>query len=277
MLGAIAGDMIGSVFEKLGYEGTFKRVFKEYTLIDKNQLPDFPLFTKYSKFTDDTMMTIAVADWILNQGDLPLILKKYGRMFPNAGYGGNFLKWLLGEDTLPYYSFGNGSGMRVSPVGFAYNTLEEVLEKAEQSAAVTHNHPEGIKGAQAVASAIFLARGGNSKQYIKDYIQQTFAYNLDRTLYEIRPNYQFDVSCQGSVPESIISFLESENVEDAIRKAISLGGDTDTMACIAGAIAQAYYRDIPIHIVQAIKERLPSHLWEIVEKFENQYGTIKSL
>jgi ADP-ribosylglycohydrolase len=277
MLGAIAGDMIGSVFEKLGYEGTFKRVFKEYTLIDKNQLPDFPLFTKYSKFTDDTMMTIAVADWILNQGDLPLILKKYGRMFPNAGYGGNFLKWLLGEDTLPYYSFGNGSGMRVSPVGFAYNTLEEVLEKAEQSAAVTHNHPEGIKGAQAVASAIFLARGGNSKQYIKDYIQQTFAYNLDRTLYEIRPSYQFDVSCQGSVPESIIAFLESESVEDAIRKAISLGGDTDTMACMAGAIAQAYYREIPTHIVQAIKERLPAHLWEIVEKFENQYGTIKNL
>lgn len=271
MLGAIAGDIIGSVYEKFGYEGALKKVFNGIEIIDRNEVPNFPLFTKYSKFTDDTTMTIAVADWVMNRGNLALTLKKYGRMYPNAGYGGNFLKWVLGEDMLPYYSYGNGSGMRVSPVGFAFDTLEEVLREAEASAAVTHDHHEGIKGAQAVASAIFLARTGKSKLEIKDYVQHTFSYNLDRTLNEIRPTYKFDVSCQGSVPESIIAFLESKSYEDAVRKAISLGGDTDTMACMAGAIAQAYYKEIPEHIVQEVKERMPTHLWEIVVAFEGKY------
>ena len=257
MIGAIAGDIIGSVFE-------FSSI-KSY---------DFLLFEWYSTYTDDTILTIAIADSILNNKDYVSTLKKYGRSYPNAGYGGMFINW-LGSDTLePYNSFGNGSAMRVSPVGFAFDTLEEVLAQAEKSAAVTHNHPEGIKGAQAVASAIYLARNGKKKGEIKYYIESTFNYNLDQKLDDIRPYYQFDETCQGSVPQSIIAFLESDDYEDAVRKSISLGGDTDTMACITGGIAEAFYQSIPEYILKETKQRLDHELLEIVEQFEDKYGVL---
>jgi ADP-ribosylglycohydrolase len=172
----------------------------------------------------------------------------------------------------PYYSWGNGSAMRVSPVGFAFDSVDEVLKEAARSAAVTHNHPEGIKGAQATALAVFFARKGGTKEYIKREISERFTYNLDRALDEIRPKYHFDVSCQGSVPESIIAFLESSDFEDAVRKAVSLGGDSDTMACIAGGIAHAYYKDIGNEIIADVIERLPAEFLSIIDEFNKRYG-----
>ncbi len=258
MLGAIAGDIIGSVYEW----NNIKTV-------------DFPLFSPNSRFTDDTVLTVAVADAILNGKDYARTIWKYGRRYPHAGYGGRFAQWLKGEDLLPYNSFGNGSAMRVSPVGFACDSIDEVLAEAAKSAAVTHNHPEGIKGAQAVALAIFLARQGQSKVDIKQQIETRFEYMLDRTLDDIRPAYKFDVSCQGSVPEAIIAFMESDNYEDAIRKAVSLGGDSDTIACITGGIAQAYYKEIPAYILQQMRNRLNSELLQVINDFSNHYGVCK--
>ena len=255
MIGAIAGDIIGSVFEW-----------------DNVKTTEFNLFSQKSFFTDDTVLTIAVADVILNGGYYGTALKKYGRRYPDSGYGGNFNHWLFSEESEPYNSWGNGSAMRVSPVGFAFDSVEEVLAEAEKSAAVTHNHIEGIKGAQATALAIYFARSGASKKEIKQSIAKIFQYDLDRTLDEIRPTYSFDVSCQGSVPESIIAFLESENFEDAIRKAISLGGDSDTLACITGGIAQAFYKEIPDFILENVRSRLTDDLLEIVDVFNLRYG-----
>jgi len=220
VIGAIAGDIIGSVFEYYPIKST-----------------DFPLFSAHSTYTDDTVLTVAIADCILNGKEYAPTIKEYGRSYPYAGYGGMFLQWLASDKYDPYNSYGNGSAMRVSPVGFAYSTLDEVLEQAEKSAAVTHNHPEGIKGAQAVASSIFLARKGKNKSDIREYIEATFNYNIHQRLDDIRPHYQFNGTCQGSVPQSIIAFLESNDYEDAVRKSISLGGDSDTMACITGGIS----------------------------------------
>ena len=254
MLGAIAGDIIGSVFE-----------------FDNIKTTDFQLFTNNSNFTDDTVLTIAVADCLLNGKNYVSAYKEYGKKYPRAGYGESFELWIFSQLTEPYNSWGNGSAMRVSPVGFALENLEEVLEEAEKSAQVTHNHPEGIKGAQATASAIFLARKNKNKREIKEYVESQFGYNLSRSLDEIRPNYRFDVSCQGSVPEAIIAFLESENFEDAIRKAILIGGDSDTIACIAGGIAQAFYKEVPLSIVKEVKKRLTPELLLVVEKFEKRF------
>jgi ADP-ribosylglycohydrolase len=181
------------------------------------------------------------------------------------------MQWLLSEDNKPYNSWGNGSAMRVSPVGFAFNTADEVLEQAKRSAEVTHNHPEGIKGAQAVALSVFLARTGKEKDVIKKEITERFNYDLDRTTYQIRPRYCFDISCQGTVPEAIICFIESGNFENAIRKAISLGGDSDTLACITGGIAQAYYKEVPADIIAEIEKRLPKELFEVVKEFNKKY------
>ncbi len=255
MFGAIAGDIIGSPFEWNNIKTT-----------------DFELFCHKSRFTDDTVMTVAVADAILHNKDYVTVFKEYGRKYPDAGYGSGFKKWFMSDDMTGYGSFGNGSAMRVSPVGFAFNTIEEVLYTAKKSAEVSHNHREGIKGAQATASAIFLARQGKSKKEIKDYIQEYFGYNLERTLDEIRPHYKFDVTCQGSVPEAIIAFLESDDFEDAVRKAVSLGGDSDTIACIAGAIAQAFYRVIPEEIIYNTSRILPVELLGIVEEFNERFG-----
>lgn len=255
MIGSIAGDIIGSVYERGGV--------KNY---------NFPLFIEKSVFTDDSVMTVAIADSILHNIGYRDSILKYGRAYPRAGYGASFMKWLIDEDPQPYNSWGNGSAMRVGPVGFAFNTLDKVLREAKKTAEITHNHPEGIKGAQATASAIFMARKGCSKQEIKSFIQEEFNYNLNRTLDDIRPDYQIDVSCQGSVPEAIISFLESTDYESAVRLAISLGGDTDTQACIAGGIAQAFYGSLPELIVSESKRRLTPDLLAVVEEWEHQFG-----
>jgi ADP-ribosylglycohydrolase len=206
MLGAIAGDVIGSVHEGAG-----------------TKTKDFPLFVPESTFTDDTVLTVAVAESLLRRRDYVDALHDYFRAYPNAGYGFTFFQWCVCEGREPYNSWGNGSAMRVSAVAYARDTLEDVLEEAKRSAEVTHNHEHGIRGAQATAAAIFLARSGSSKEQIRRYIEETFDYFLDETLADLRPTYQFDVSCQGSVPQSIIAFLESNSYEDAVRNAISLG------------------------------------------------------
>ena len=254
IIGAVIGDVIGSVFEWNNIKTT-----------------DFDLFNPKCDFTDDTVLTIAVADCILNKKDFAKTIWEYGRKYRGRGYGGSFRNWLQEDNLKPYGSFGNGSAMRASAVGFAYNDIETVMEVAKQSAEVTHNHPEGIKGAQATATAIFLARQGKSKQEIKDYITQTFNYQLDFTLDEIRPTYKFDVTCQGSVPQAIVAFLESSDFESAIRLAISIGGDSDTIACITGGIASAFYKHIPIEIMDFVVVKLPSEYIEIMNKFDEKY------
>lgn len=255
MLGAIAGDIIGSAYE-----------------YDNIKIEDFPLFGPGSKFTDDTVLTVAVADCLLNKKDYAKTFKEYGRRYPAAGYGIAFSNWLHSDSLKPYNSYGNGSAMRVSPVGFAAATLEKALEEAERSATVTHNHPEGIKGAQTVTAAVFLARHNSSKKKIRDFISDSFSYDLNSTLARIRPDYSFDETCQGTVPEAIIAFLESSSFEDAIRKAVSLGGDSDTLACITGAIAQAFYGEVPTQIVKEVKHILPWDLLSIVEAFSSRFG-----
>lgn len=254
LLGAIAGDVIGSVYEFRSFKGT-----------------DFPLFCDYSEYTDDSVMTVANADWLLSGDSLLGIMQEYGHRYPTAGYGGMFKDWLWSDDPQPYNSWGNGSAMRVSPVGWAFETLEETLEAAKQSAEITHNHPEGIKGAQAIAACIYLARTGKSKEYIKEYVETTFGYNLSRTCDEIRPVYQFDGSCQGTVPESIIAFLESTDYESAIRLTVSLGGDSDTMGAITGAIAEAYYGGVPEHIKQEVLKRLPDEFIDVMNRFYKRF------
>ncbi len=256
MIGAIAGDIIGSVFERRNVKTT-----------------DFELFNPGSRFTDDTVLTVAVADCILNGKDYAVTIKEYGRRYPDAGYGGNFIRWLFSKSLKPYYSYGNGSAMRVSPVGFAFASLETVLAEAERSAAVTHNHPEGIKGAQTVAAAVFMARQGRARDEIKNYLAGRFGYDLKQTLDEIRPRYRFDVSCQGSVPQAIIAFLESEDYEDAVRKAVSIGGDSDTIACITGGIAQAFYGSVPSFIEEKVRRMLPGDLPAVVDAF-NEFAAL---
>jgi ADP-ribosylglycohydrolase len=198
-------------------------------------------------------------------------LEEYYHRYPGAGYGGRFAQWASGREHRPYNSWGNGSAMRVSPVGFAHRDLDVVLEKAKESAAVTHNHPEGIKGAQAAAACICLARQGKSKADIRAYVESAFRYDLSRSLDAIRPGYEFDVSCQGSVPEAIIAFLESTDYEDAVRKAVSLGGDSDTIACITGGIAEAFYGGVPAAIRKTALSILDAPLRELVREFRATY------
>ncbi len=258
--GAIIGDIIGSFYEFGNCKST-----------------NISLFTSSSQFTDDTVMTIAVADWLLSEVPLQKTMSDWGQEYPNKGYGGMFYEWLFySKDKEPYNSFGNGAGMRVSPCGYYANSIEEALELARQSAEVTHNHPEGIKGAQAIASAIFWAREHKAKDEIRDYIEKTFGYNLHRTCDEIRPTYQFDETCQGSCPEAIIAFLDSRDYESAIRLAISLGGDSDTIACMAGGIAAAYY-GIPAWMIKYIaSEYLPQYMRDIIERFDEACAKRKS-
>ena len=254
LLGAIAGDIIGSFYEFCPVKRT-----------------EFKLFTQEVRFTDDTVMTVAIADWLLTGDSLLGIMQDYGNRYPDAGYGGSFSRWLRSENPRPYNSWGNGSAMRVSPVGWAFGSLEETLEMAKRSAEVTHNHPEGIKGAQATAACIYLARTGKSKEEIKAYVERTFGYDLSRMCDEIRPQYDFDVSCQGSVPESIIAFLESTDYESAVRLAVSLGGDADTMGAIAGGIAEAYYGEIPDYICEEALKRLPEEFVEVMKRFYAEF------
>ena len=257
MIGSIAGDIIGSVYEW----GNIKTT-------------DFPLFSSENFFTDDTVLTVAVADCILHGHDYADKFREYTMDYPGRGYGGSFLGWASTPDSGPYNSWGNGSAMRVSPVGFAFETLKEVTEEAKRTAEVTHNHPEGIKGAQAVAAAIFLARSGEKKQEIKSYIERTFQYDLSQSLDSIRKWYEFDVSCQGSVPQAIIAFLESGDYEDAVRKAISIGGDSDTIACITGGIAQAFYGGVPVFIKKRVAEILDGKLNGITTEFCQKFDCL---
>lgn len=253
ILGAIAGDIIGSAYE---FNPT-----KDY---------NFLLFNDLSEYTDDTVMTVANAEWLLTSKDLGTTMLEYGNKY-EAGYGELFLCWLWRKDLRPYNSFGNGSAMRVSPVGWAFDTLEETLVAAKRSAEVTHNHPEGIKGAQSTAACIYWARKGRTKQQIKEYVDALFGYDLNRTCDEIRSSYGFDVTCQGSVPESIIAFLESSDYESAVRLAVSLGGDSDTMGAITGGIAEAYYGGVPENIKIEVLKRLPNEFIEVMQKFYQKF------
>jgi ADP-ribosylglycohydrolase len=257
MLGAIAGDIIGSVFE-------FTNMKSE----------DFELFGRGTRFTDDSILTVATADAILHGKGYAEAYKEWGRKYRFAGYGPRFSDWLSSESMAPYGSFGNGSAMRVSPVGFAYSTLEDVLKESQRSAEVTHNHPEGIKGAQCVASAIFLARTGVDKKEIGKYIEENFSYDLSRSLDEIRLAYRFDVTCQGSVPQAVRAFLESSDWEDAVRKGISLGGDADTIGCIVGGIAQAYYKGVPSAVSEQTLKKVPSDFMPIIEEFNSRFNVV---
>ena len=250
MLGAIAGDIIGSVYE--------------WNAVKHKQ---FELFSERAAPTDDSILTLAVADALMGDRDYARSLREYARAYPNAGYGGSFSRWFREDGAGPYDSFGNGSAMRVSPVAWYADTLDEALAEAEASAIVTHNHPEGIRGAQATALCIFLARQGESKAVIRQEVTTRFGYDLARSIDALRPHYRFDVTCQGSVPESIICFLEATDYEDAIRNAISLGGDADTMACIAGSIAEAFFGEVSDTIADFALERLDERCREVYERF----------
>ena len=254
MIGAIAGDLIGSVYEQHPIKTT-----------------DFPLFQPRSRFTDDSVLTVAIADAILTGQPYRDAVRDWGRRYPRAGYGGTFFQWLFAADPRPYHSWGNGSAMRVSPVGWAFAAEDEVLRQARLTAEITHDHPEGIKGAQATALAVYLARTGADKATIRTRIQNQFGYDLARTVETIRPDYVFDVSCQGTVPEALIAFLDGESYEEAVRNAVSLGGDSDTLACIAGAIAEAFHGGVPEAIRAEVQARLPPDLWRVIEAFEHHY------
>ena len=270
MYGAILGDIIGSPFE-------FDRG-------DKTK--EFDLFTKGCDFTDDSVMTIAVGEALLAVGPEATVkeieeavvtnMQDWGKRYPYAGYGGRFRYWLRERNPKPYGSYGNGSAMRVSAAGGLYDSLERTREVARATANVTHNHPEGIKGAEATASAIYMARNESSKEEIKEYIEREFHYNLDRALDEIRPGYHMDETCQRTVPEAIIAFLESKDFEDAIRNAVSLGGDTDTLGAITGSIAEAFY-GIPAVLIAECRSRIDEGLMtDIFDEFDHILGRDKN-
>lgn len=254
MLGAITGDIIGSVYEFNNIKST-----------------DFPLFSPESRFTDDSVLTIALAEAILKGKDYAETIRSYYFRYPSAGYGGRFKRWATCKHPAPYNSYGNGAAMRISPVGWLFNTVEEVLEQAEKYTSVTHNHPEGVKGAQAVAAAIYLCRSGASKDELKDWLTEQFGYDLTRSCDQIRPGYSFDVSCQGTVPEALAAFFDSSDFETAIRLAISLGGDSDTLACITGSIAEAFYGGLPEGIRGKALSYLDQKLLYVYQAFEKRY------
>lgn len=259
MYGAILGDIIGSPYE--------------FDMGDKTK--DFPLFREESTFTDDSVMTIAVADALLSDARDPeriktllvYSMKRWGRKIPDAGYGGMFYRWLFTDNQEPYGSFGNGSAMRVAAAGWLYDALEETRERARLTAEVTHNHPEGIKGAESVAAVIWLARNGKSKQEIREYVTREFGYDLSRTCDEIRPGYYHVETCQQTVPEAITAFLEGESFEDVIRTAVSLGGDCDTLTCIAGSMAEAFY-GVPEELKAECRKRITPEMKEVLDRFD---------
>lgn len=254
MLGAIAGDVIGSVHEGLG-----------------TRTAQCPLFAEGIRFSDDTVLTVAVAHKLLRGGDYIDLFHDYFHAYPQAGFGMGFTLWAGHRRREPYNSLGNGSAMRVSPVGFAATTLDEALANARESAEVTHNHPEGVRGAQATAAAVFLARTGHSKREIRMRIASDFGYDLSARLDEIRDRDSLDATCAGSVPQSIIAFLESEDFEGAVRNAVSLGGDADTMASIAGGVAEAFYGGVPAPIEVRVLDVLDAPLREIVLEFRERF------
>lgn len=252
MIGAIVGDVIGSRFERFNHKS-------------KN----FELFHESCRMTDDSILTLAVADAFMNKKDYAHTVKEYGRENPLAGYGGSFIAWLDNPVSEPYNSWGNGSAMRVSSLAWLIDDMAELMDEAKRSAEITHNHPEGIKGAQAIAAAVFLARKKHTKEQIKEYIEKTFGYDLNRSVNSLVETYKFDVSCQGSVPEAIICFLESVDFEDSIRTAISIGGDSDTIASMAGAIAEAFYGFIPsrMHLYAIEKVSENTKCFDVLSQF----------
>jgi len=255
MLGAIAGDMIGAPWEAAG---------------EKRR--EFPLFTEFSRYTDDTAMTVAVAHAILTDGDYARAMRAVGRRHPMAGYGRSFQEWLFDESMGPYGSYGNGAAMRASPIGEAAQSVEEALAEARRCAALTHDHPDGIAGAQAVALGVFLARSGASKEKIRHEVSVRTGYDLARTLAQIRPEYTWDLAASRSVPEAIVCFLEAGDFEAAVRNAVSLGGDADTMACIAGALAEAYWGEVPAHVAAEVRNRLPEDFTPVLDAFEARFA-----
>ena len=255
MIGAIAGDVIGSV-----HEGALPMA------------KDFPLFVARSRFTDDTVLTVAVANAVREGGDFGASIRSWGRRYPHAGYGGWFRDWLFREDAAPYNSFGNGSAMRVAAIGWAFDDDDSVLREATKTAEVTHNHPEGIKGAQAVAAVIFRARTGQSKDQIAALLADHFDYDCSMGLGTLQTRGGFDVTCQGTVPAAAVAFLESTDFEDAVRNAVSFGGDADTLACIAGAMAEAHYGGVPPEIQAEVFPRLDHELRGEVQAFARAYG-----
>ena len=265
MIGSIIGDIVGSVYE--------------FTP-NNSKTKEFEFFDPDGSYTDDSVLTFATADWLLHGGEVAHYYSRYGEKYPwpMGGYGGGFKLWLIRtirqQDFRPYNSSGNGSAMRVGPVGWAFNTMEEVLSMAKESAECTHNHPEGIKGAQATAAAVFLARSGVSKEGILDYIERTYGYDLHKTWDYWHPVYGWEDSCQGTVPQALIAFLDSSCFEDAIRKAVSLGGDSDTLACITGGIAEAYYKEIPKFMADRVAQPFPRIFNKILDavREETVYG-----
>jgi len=254
LLGAVAGDISGSVYEFAAPKSS-----------------DFTLFTPSSQITDNSILTLVVADAILQKCSCRDCIQDYARAYPGKGYGGFFRRWIQADDPQPYNSYGNGSAMRVSALGWAFNMVEDVLREAEASAAVTHSHPESIKGAQPVALAVFFARQRVARDAVRKEITGRFGYDLSPTLEDIRPGYHFDETCPGTVPQAITASLESEDFEDAIRKATSLGGDADTLAAIFVSIAEAYFGGVPASLVVEVQKRLPPELWMLVERFRQKY------
>lgn len=262
ILGAICGDIVGSPYE-------FSPIKSK----------DFEFISDKSEFTDDTVMTIVNMAWLINiienkdkdedviKNKLINFMHEIGVNYPNCGYGGHFYGWLVTQQREPYHSWGNGSGMRVSPVAWVFDELDDVLKYAKISAEVTHSHPEGIKGAQAIASITFLARKGKTKSEIKKYIEETFGYDLNRELKDFQKEYRFDVSCMGSVPEAILCFLESESYEDAIRNCVWLGGDCDTTGAMCGAIAEAFYGKLDVDLTEKVLDKLDDNMKRILIKF----------
>jgi len=255
MLGALVGDIVGSVYERNNHRSKV-----------------FPLFSPACTFTDDSVLTVALAEAILDGTVYAGVMRAYGKRYPTAGYGGMYQQWLLDPGMGPYNSFGNGAAMRVSPVGWAYDTLGETLEQARRYTAVTHDHPEGIKGAQAVAGAIWMARHRSTKDEIRGWVERTTGYDLSRTCDQIRPVYRFNATCQKTVPEALIAFFESTDFEDAIRNGVSLGGDSDTLTCITGSVAEAFYGGVPAPIEKETLARLDDPLCEVVRAFRGRYG-----
>lgn len=259
MYGAILGDIIGSPYE-----------------FDKSpKVKEFPLFISRSRYTDDSAMTIAVAEALMDtlhgtdlerRKALVSSMQKWGQKYPDAGYGGKFNDWIYTLNPKPYNSWGNGSAMRVSSAGWLYETLQQTQYAAKDTASVTHNHPEGIKGAVAVASVIWMARNDWTKKDIRKYVEAEY-YTLNRTCDQIRPAYHFDVSCQGTVPQAITAFLEGEDFEDVIRTAVSLGGDCDTLTCIAGGMAEAMY-GVPEKLKEECRKRLEPDMVQVLDRFD---------
>jgi ADP-ribosylglycohydrolase len=267
MYGSIIGDICGSIYEW------------------NNRVTDRPgdiiLINQKCYYTDDTILTLAIADALLNDRDYSKYLLSWARKYPNSGYGGKFRNWFTQKSPKPYNSYGNGSAMRVGPVGWCFETLKETIDEAGKSAQVTHSHKEGVKGAKAVAAAIYLARKNKTKNEIKDFIEDEFKYNLDKNLNKIRKNYRFNdglkATCQSTVPPAIMAFLESNSFEDSIQIAISLGGDSDTLACITGSISEAFYKNIPLSLVRFVNNKLRDDMKEKLRLFYGRYLTAYGL